>query len=215
MSIALLLPVGSITAGLTNFATNVVGDLGLLGIFVLMLLDSACIPIPSEVTMLFAGFGVWQGHYSLPAIVAAGALGNLVGSQLAYAVGFYGGGRMRGREPRWLAGHRRSLERAQRWFDRYGPISVFAARMLPLVRTFISLPAGLGRMPFGRFSLLTLLGCIPWVLAWAVVGDAVGQNWTQLKDQLQYVDYAVLALAVAGAGWLLTRQLRRRTVDVN
>lgn len=206
----LILPVASITGALTNFATSVVGDLGLIGIFTLMLLDSACIPIPSEVTMLFAGFGVSQGHYSLAAIVVAGTLGNLVGSQLAYAVGYYGSGWLGHPIARRLFLHDRSLGRARQWFDRYGSASVFFSRMLPLVRTFISLPAGFGRMPFWRFSLFTLLGCIPWVLAWALIGDAVGQNWTHLKDQLVYADYAVLALAAAGVAWLVVRWRQRR-----
>lgn len=207
----LILPAGSITGGLTNFATSLVTDLGLVGIFTLMLLDSACIPIPSEVTMMFAGFGVAQGHYNLAAIVIAGTLGNLIGSQLAYAVGYYGSGWLDNRVARRLFLHERSLGRARQWFERYGSASVFFARMLPLVRTFISLPAGFGRMPFWRFSLFTLLGCIPWVLAWALIGDAVGQNWTHWKDHLVYADYAVLALAAAGITWLVVRWRQRRT----
>lgn len=207
---ALLVPTASVTSGLATFATNVVHDLGLVGIFVLMLLDCACIPIPSEVTMLFAGFGVSQGDYSLPAIVVAGVLGNLAGSWLAYGVGFYGSGKLLERRDRRLLLHEGALERARLWFDRYGPVSVLLARMLPLVRTFISLPAGVGRMSFGRFSLFTLLGCIPWVLGWAAIGDAVGRNWTQWRDQLHYVDYAVVAIAVVIATVLIARWMRRR-----
>jgi membrane protein DedA with SNARE-associated domain len=111
--------------------------------------------------------------------------------------------------------HGGSLDRAQRWFDRYGSASVFFTRMLPLAGTFISLPAGFARMPFGRFTVFTLLGCIPWVLAWALVGDAVGSNWAHVKDQLVYADYAVLALAAAAAAWLTVRWiLGRRRVPV-
>jgi membrane protein DedA with SNARE-associated domain len=200
----------SIIQTLAQFATSVVSDLGLIGIFVLMLLDCACVPIPSEVTMLFAGFGVSQGDFSLPAIVAAGTLGNLVGSWIAYGVGIYGSERLlQGRAPRLLL-HEHALQRAHRWFARYGSASVFVSRMLPLVRTFISLPAGIARMPLRRFSLFTLLGCLPWVLGLAVLGNVVGRNWTHWRDHLRYVDYAVLAVAAAigiaaTARWLHTR----------
>jgi membrane protein DedA with SNARE-associated domain len=210
---ALLAPAASITGTLASFATRVVADLGLVGIFVLMLLDCACIPIPSEVTMLFAGFGVSRGDFSLPAVVAAGTLGNVVGSQLAYAVGFYGRAKLLERHTQLPVVGDRALDRAQRWFDRYGPVSVLLSRILPLVRSYISLPAGLGRMPFGRFSMYTLLGCFPWVLALATVGTVVGRNWTQWRDQLLYVDYAVLAGTSAAVSVLIVHWLRRRNRD--
>ena len=209
--LAVIVPVASITGSLADLATTVVSDLGLLGIFVLMLVESACIPIPSEVTMLFAGFGVSQGKHGLAAIVVAGTLGNLVGSWLAYAVGFYGGGRLLNRRAGRLLTHGNGLERAQRWFDRYGSASVLLARMLPFVRTFISLPAGIARMKFGRFSLFTLLGCIPWVLALAALGDVAGHNWTHWQEHLRYVDYAVLGIAVAAASLLIGRWHHRRS----
>ena len=208
-ALALQVPAASITGSLTQFATNLVAQAGLVGIFVLMLLDCACIPVPSEVTMLFAGFNVSTGHYSLVAVVLAGVLGNLAGSILAYWVGRYGSDLLRGRGARRVFLHERSLDRAHDWFERYGAASVFFSRMLPLVRTFISLPAGFARMDFGRFCLFTTLGCIPWVLAWAIIGDAVGHNWTHWRDQLKYVDYAVVAAAVAAASWLVVRRLRR------
>lgn len=203
-------PTASITGSLADFATSVVNSLGLPGIFVLMLLDCACIPIPSEVTMLFAGFGVSSGHWSLPAVIAAGTLGNLVGSWIAYAVGFYGSDRLLARGSR-LLGHRGAVERAQLWFDRYGSLSVFLSRMLPLVRTFISLPAGFGRMPIGRFTVYTLLGCLPWVAGLAIVGDIVGHNWTKWRDSFHYVDYAVVAVAAVAVVVILVRWARRRS----
>src|SRR3954469_21271255 len=133
-----LLPLASITDPLVRFATNVVGDLGLAGVFVLMLLESACIPIPSETTMLFAGFNVHNGEYSLFAATAAGVIGNLVGSWIAYGVGYYG-------RLEWLEKHGRKLhvkpehlEWADRWFARWGAPAVFFSRMLPIIRTFIS-----------------------------------------------------------------------------
>ena len=209
--VVVFVPIGSVTGSLTHVATSLVSQAGLVGIFVLMLLDCACIPIPSEVTMLFAGFSVSDGHYNLAAVVVAGTLGNLVGSVLAYGVGLYGSGLLRSRRVRSLLVHDRTLDRAQGWFDRYGAASVFFSRMLPLVRTFISLPAGFARMHFWRFTVFTLLGCIPWVLAWALVGDAVGHNWTSVRDQLRYVDYAVVAAVVAVVSWLAVRRLRRNS----
>jgi membrane protein DedA with SNARE-associated domain len=202
----------AVTDKLVDFAVNVVGDLGLAGIFVLMLLESACIPVPSEATMLFAGFNVDGGHYSLFAAVAFGVLGNLVGSWIAYAVGYYG-------RVEWLEKHGRKihvkpehLAWADNWFQRYGDATVFFTRMLPIIRTFISLPAGVARMPFWRFTTLTLLGCIPWVFALTFIGKQAGSKWTSWKNSLHYVDYAVLALIVIGIVWLFIRARRRRAV---
>jgi membrane protein DedA with SNARE-associated domain len=204
----LLVHTASITAALTDFAVRVVGDLGIAGVFVLMLLDGCCVPIPSEATLLFAGFGVSQGRYGLLAVVVAGTLGNLVGSQLAYGLGRWGRSGVLARGGRgW---HGAALDRSQDWFDRHGRSSVFFGRLLPLVRTFISLPAGIARMPFGTFTVLTVLGCLPWVLALSLLGDAVGHNWQQWKDHLSYVDYAVVALAISALiAWLISRTRRR------
>jgi membrane protein DedA with SNARE-associated domain len=200
----------SITDPLVQFATNVVGDLGLGGIFGLMLLESACIPIPSEATMLFAGFDVHKGTFSLLEITAAGVLGNLVGSWAAYAVGYYGRVDVLEKHGRKLHIKKEHLEWADRWFERHGEATVFFTRMLPIVRTFISLPAGVARMPFWRFTAFTLLGCLPWVFALGFIGKEAGDNWNRWKDTLHYVDYAVLAAVVAGIVYLIVRQRRRR-----
>lgn len=205
----------SVTDSLVTFATHLVRDGGLPAVFLLMVLESACIPIPSEATMLFAGFAVSDAtashhHLTVAGIVAAGVLGNLVGSWIAYAVGYFGR-----RELVEAHGHRLHLNPshvawADRWFERYGGASVFFSRMLPVVRTFISLPAGIARMNFWKFTVLTVAGSLPWVLALALIGDAVGSRWTQWKDGLHYVDYVVLALLVVGAVWLLLRRRARR-----
>jgi len=189
---------------------NVVGDLGLAGIFVLMLLESACIPIPSEATMLFAGFNVANGHYSLAAAVTAGVLGNLVGSWIAYGVGYWGRTDVLVKHGRKLHVKPEHLAWADRWFERYGDATVFFTRMLPIIRTFISLPAGVARMPFWRFTIYTLLGCIPWVFMLTFIGKQAGDNWTDWKDKLHYVDYVVLAAIVGGLVWLFIRARRRR-----
>ena len=203
-----MLVLASLTDPLVHFATNVVADLGLAGVFVLMLLESACIPIPSEATMLFAGFNVAKGEYSLFAIVAVGSVANLVGSWLAYAVGYYGRIELLERHGSKLHISKKHLEQADRWFERYGGVTVFFTRMLPIIRTFISLPAGVARMPFWRFSVLTLAGCVPWVLLLGFIGQEVGSNWESWKHNLEYVDYAVAAALVIGVAYLL---IRRRT----
>src|SRR3954465_1900013 len=200
----------AVTDRLVDFAVNVVGDLGLAGIFVLMLLESACIPIPSEATMLFAGFNVANGEYSLFAAVTAGVLGNLVGSWIAYGIGYYGRVEALGQDGRKLPIKPAHLAWADRWFERWGAPTVFFARLLPIIRTFISLPAGVARMPFWRFTILTLLGCIPWVFLLTFIGKQAGANWEDWKNSLHYVDYAVAALIVIGAVWLFLRARRRR-----
>ena len=202
--------IAAITDRLVDFAVNVVGDLGLGGVFVLMLLESACIPVPSEATMLFAGFNVDKGEYSLFAAVAAGVLGNLVGSWIAYAIGYYGRVDVLEKHGRKLHIKPEHLAWADRWFERWGAPTVFFARLLPIIRTFISLPAGVARMPFWRFTVLTLLGCIPWVFMLTFIGKQAGANWTDWKDSLHYVDYAVAAMIVIGVVWLIVRARRRR-----
>lgn len=209
--LAFLLPLASITDPLVRFATNVVGDLGLAGIFVLMLFESACIPIPSEATMLFAGFNVDQGHYSLFAVTAVGSIANLVGSWIAYAIGYYGRIDILEKHGRKLHIKPEHLAWADRWFQRHGDATVFFTRMLPIIRTFISLPAGVARMPFWRFSLLTLAGCVPWVFALAFIGQQVGARWTDWKDSLHYIDYAVAAAIVVGVVVLFVRHRRGRS----
>jgi len=204
------MPLASITDSFVHFATNVVGDLGLAGIFLLMLAESACIPLPSEATMLFAGFSVSEGRFSLLAITAAGVAGNLIGSWLAYGVGYFGRLELVDRHARKLHINPSHVAWADRWFARYGEATVFFTRMLPIIRTFISLPAGVARMPFVRFTVFTLLGCIPWVLLLGFIGDQVGQNWTQWKDSLRYVDYAVALALVAAIGFIIVRGFTRR-----
>jgi membrane protein DedA with SNARE-associated domain len=204
----------SITDGLVDFAVRVIDDLGLPGIFVLMLFESACIPIPSEATFLFAGFNVAQGHYSMFEVVAVGTAANVVGSWLAYAVGYYGrvdilekyGGKLHIKPSH--------LEWADRWFERYGSATVFFTRMLPIIRTFISLPAGVARMPFWRFTILTTAGCIPWIFMLTFIGKQAGDRWESWKDKLHYVDYAVAALIVLGLVYLVVRARRRANAAV-
>jgi membrane protein DedA with SNARE-associated domain len=208
--LAAVLVLASVTDKLATFATNVVGDLGLPGIFLLMAPESACIPIPSEATMLFAGFNVHQGEYPLWAAVAVGSVANLVGSWVAYAVGYYGRIELLEKHARVFHVKASQLAWADRWFERYGAPAVFFSRMLPIIRTFISLPAGVARMPFWKFSVLTLAGCVPWIFMLTFIGREVGANWESWKNSLHYVDYTVAALIVLGAVYLVVRWRRNR-----
>ena len=203
-----MLVLASVTDSVVTFATHVVRDLGLPGVFVLMLLESACIPIPSEATMLFAGFNVSTGHHTILTITVAGVLGNLVGSWIAYGVGYYGRVGLLERRGRVLRITPEHLAWADRWFARWGAPAVFFSRLLPIIRTFISLPAGVARMPFWRFTGLTLAGCVPWVLALAIIGDQVGHRWTSWRHSLGYADYAIAALIVIGIVYLVIRRQR-------
>ena len=198
----------SLTDPLVNAAVDVVDAMGLPGVFLLMVLESACIPVPSEATMLFAGFNVSNGEYSLFAAVAVGSVANLVGSWIAYGVGYYGRVDILEKHGKKLHIKKGHLEWADRWFERHGDATVFFTRMLPIIRTFISLPAGVAKMPFWRFTLLTTAGCIPWVFLLTFIGKQAGDNWERWKDNLHYVDYAVLAAIVLGVIWLLVRRRR-------
>jgi len=188
-------------------ATEFISSAGLPAVFLLMALESACIPIPSEAIMLFAGFAASKGELTLFGIVAAGVLGNLVGSLVGYAIGFYGRTDVLERHRLFHVSPER-LRQAEGWFQHYGDATVFFSRMLPIVRTFVSVPAGVAKMPVGRFALFTTLGSIPWVLALALVGEAVGDNWEEWRHNLGYLDYVVAAAIVGGIAWWLLRRRR-------
>jgi membrane protein DedA with SNARE-associated domain len=208
-----MLVLASISESLVNVAWHFVRDAGLPAVFLLMLAESACVPIPSEATMLFAGFAVANPghsshHLTLLGIVIAGVLGNLVGSWLAYGVGRFGRVELVERHGHWLHLKPSHIAWADRWFERYGAPAVFFSRMLPIIRTFISLPAGVARMPFARFTLFTLAGCIPWVLGLALAGEAVGHEWTNVRKGFEYADYAVVILVVIAIAYAVIRRRR-------
>jgi membrane protein DedA with SNARE-associated domain len=203
----------SATDSLVTFAVNVIDSLGLAGVFLLMVGESACLPIPSEATMLFAGFNVANGHYSLFVLTVVGVAGNLVGSWIAYAVGYYGRIDLLETHGRKVGIRPHHLEWADRWFERYGSATVFFSRLLPVIRTFISLPAGVAKMPFWRFTALTLAGCVPWVLLLAFIGKQAGSRWSSWKDHLHYVDYAMAALLVLLVAYGVLRILRGRRAE--
>jgi membrane protein DedA with SNARE-associated domain len=177
-----------------------ISSYGYLAVFILMLAESACIPVPSELTMPFAGAlaagAVAGAHLNLVLVIATGVAGNLAGSYIAWGIGAYGGRAAWHRWGRYILLRDDDIDRGERWFTRHGTKAVFFGRLLPVVRTFISLPAGLARMPAGRFGIYTVLGCIPWTAALAWAGYAVGRNWGNVASALHGPSYALAALIV-------------------
>ncbi len=212
-----VLLLAAISETVVNETSHLVRDGGLPGIFVLMAIASACIPIPSEVVMLFAGFAVADPgqsashhHMTLVGVVLAGLLGTMVGSWVAYAVGR--GGRLELFERHGGKVHMgpAQIDRADRWFQRYGESVVLFGRLIPLVRAFVSLPAGIARMPLGRFTVFSLIGTLPWVIGLAVAGHALGGDWTSVRKAFEYVDYAIVVVVVMGLAYAIVRRRRGR-----
>jgi membrane protein DedA with SNARE-associated domain len=210
-----MLILASISETLVNETAHFVREAGLPGVFALMALGSACIPVPSEVVMLFAGFAVAdpnqsasQHHMTMLGIILAGLLGTMVGSWITYGIGR--GGRLELLERHGSKLHMGpdQIGRAERWFERYGEPVVFFGRMVPLVRAFVSLPAGVARMPFWRFTVLSFLGSVPWVVALAFAGHALGGDWTSVHKYFQYVDYLILLLIASGIAYAIVRRRR-------
>lgn len=211
-----MLVLGSISEAVVNETSHFVRDAGLPGIFALMAISSACIPIPSEVVMLFAGFAVAdpaqsasEHHLTMVGIVLAGLLGTMAGSWVAYAAGRGGRLELFERHGGRLHMGPAQIERAERWFQRYGEWAVLFGRLVPLVRAFVSLPAGVAKMPVGRFTVLSLIGAAPWVVALALAGHALGSDWTSVRRWFEYVDYAVLAVVAAGIVYVVVRRRGR------
>jgi membrane protein DedA with SNARE-associated domain len=211
--------------GITDALTSAVGDYGLYAVFLLMLVD-AVLPAASEAVMLYAGavaagafpgqdvtvFGV-QIHSTAGAYLAmalAGALGYTVGCVIGWAIGFFGGRPYLERHGRWLHVTPERLDRAESWFARYGDATAFLGRMVPVVRSFISIPAGIAEMPLARYTVLSFLGTVPWCFGFAGAGLALGSSWQRFQDNWRYADYAVVAALVAGALYVAFRLYRRR-----
>jgi membrane protein DedA with SNARE-associated domain len=205
-----MLVLASVSDRLVDFAVRVIGDLGLFGVYVLTVLESACIPIPSEATMMFAGFNVADGKFPLWAAVVVAILGELTGALIAYGVGYFGRVDLIEKHGKRVHISPAKLQTADRWFARHGEATVFFGRMIPVVRAFVSLPAGVARMPLRRFIPFTVLGSAPWLLAWALAGRAAGDNWRHYRHYVGYLDYAVLAAIIGGIVYLVVRRRNRR-----
>lgn len=196
---------GHLLDALKTWMEHAVGTGGYPWIFLLMLLESACIPIPSEVTMPVAGLLAQAGKISLAGAILVGTLGNLAGSLVAYWVGRSGGRGLLLKYGRFVFIKPHDIERADLWFERYGGKAVFFSRLLPVVRTFISLPAGVAEMPIVRFTLMTFLGCLPWSAALTYAGYVLGQNWKRILPYSDVVTYAILGIVVLGIAWWLIK----------
>ena len=194
---------------ISSFIVNIISTLGYPGILFLMALESACIPIPSEVIMPFSGYLILMGKFSLWKVVIWGTIGNLIGSIVAYFVGFYGGRPLVKKCGRYILLSSNDLDQAERWFKKYGNPSIFFARLLPVVRTFISFPAGIARMPFWKFSFYTFLGSLPWTFALTYVGVKMGENWPKIETYIRKFDWLIAILVILLIGWWLITKLKR------
>ncbi len=187
----------SIVDYVSQIAIQLIEMLGYWGVFLGMTIESACIPLPSEVIMPFAGYAVWDGKLAFWGIVIAGVLGNLLGSWIAYFIGLKGGKPFLEKYGKYVFITKTKLDIAHNWFERYGHEAVFISRMLPIIRTFISLPAGIAEMDFKKFTIYTLLGCIPWVILLAYIGVLLGENWEIIRSYFHILDIFVAIGIVA------------------
>ena len=199
-----------ILAVLFAFIKSIIGATGYAGIAVLMGIESACIPLPSELIMPFAGYLVFEGSMNLFWVATAGAIGCNLGSLVAYEIGAFGGRPLVERYGRWILMGHRELDWADRFFARWGHAAVFVARLLPVIRTFIALPAGIARMPRGKFHIYTFLGSWPWCLALAYFGMKLGENWRSLGKYFHQFDAAIGVVLVAAVGWFVWSHWQNR-----
>jgi membrane protein DedA with SNARE-associated domain len=217
----------SVTSFITDWVTEAIGNHGVYAVFLLMLID-AVFPAASELVMVYSGalaagaftsgvvlFGheFESGPAAYAVMVLAGTIGYTIGSVLGWAIGIYGGRPYLERHGRWLHLPPHRLEKAERWFDRWGDWAIFVGRITPVARSFISIPAGVFRAPFWRYLVLTFVGSTLWCLAFAGVGYAAGANWETFHENFHYVDYAVAAAVVLGVAYLIVRRRRSSSLS--
>ena len=202
-----------IISALAGFTIAVISKAGYLGVVILMAIESACIPLPSEIIMPFAGYLVYTGRFSLLWAATAGALGCNLGSVIAYEVGFYGGRPLVEKYGFYLLLSRHDLDMADRFFLRFGSAAVFIGRLLPVIRTFIALPAGIARMPRVRFHMYTFVGSWPWCFMLAWIGMKLGEHWDKdprLRQWLHRLDIVIVLLLLAGLIWFVRSHWKNR-----
>jgi membrane protein DedA with SNARE-associated domain len=201
----------SILAYLSGFIISTISTLGYPGIVLLMAIESACIPLPSEIILPFSGYLVLSGRFNLWGVALAGALGCNLGSLVAYYAGALGGRKFLIQYGKYVMVSRREMDMADRWFENYGQWTVFFARLLPVIRTFIALPAGIARMNFWKFHVYTFLGSFPWCLGLAYAGYEMGAHWEMLRIYFHKFDFVIGALLVLGAAAYLWRHFQRES----
>ena len=205
----MLIAFASVTSGLVTLATHIINDLGYAGVG-LMVLCSGVIAVPgTEAPMLFAGFNVHDGTMTLLGIILAGVIGDVVGVTIAYWIGRLGGRELIERHGSKVHVSTEDLDRAHRWFDRWGAPVMFVGRFTPLIRIVFSYAAGVAEMPFGRCIAFSALGSIGWISGLALLGDAVGSQWPKWRSHLDYVDYAALAIFILVIAFLIYRHVQR------
>lgn len=197
-----------VAAPIISFVTTTITAWGYAGIVALMAIESASIPLPSEFIMPFAGYAASLGHLTLWGAALAGAFGCLVGSLISYAVGYYGGRPFVLKYGRYVLFTPRDLERAEHWITRWGDTANFTARLLPVVRTFVSLPAGILKMRLGRFVLYTFAGSFIWSFVLAGVGYFLGEHWRDIKEFAHGLDIVVLVALIAGIAWFVRYKIK-------
>ncbi|MGZ4903089.1 MAG: DedA family protein [Halobacteriota archaeon] len=193
---------------ISNFIIATIEQFGYAGVFVAMLLESTGVPLPSEVIMPFAGYVAWAGKLTLLGVAIAGTLGCLAGALVLYVIGLYGGRPLIDRYGKYVFIRKSELDRADKWFAQYGDITVFVSRMLPIVRSFFSLPAGMTHMNLAKFSLYTTLGSFPWCLALAYLGFFLGPRWSDVRQLFRYFNIAVIIGVVALIAYLIYNRKR-------
>lgn len=201
----------ALSVSLEHFITHY----GVLAVFLAMVLESACIPLPSELIMTYAGFEAFRHNIGFTEAIVAGVLGNLVGSLIAYYVGKVGGRPFLRRYGRYILFSDKHFASAERFFAKWGSLAVLISRVLPAIRTFISLPAGIANMRIGKFILFSLIGCIPWVYLLTYIGYSLGQNWDSVSAHtgaLTYIFGAILVLAVV-LFWTRNRNSKAQTAS--
>ena len=191
---------------LSNFVIAVIEQLGYGGVFVGMTLESTGLPLPSEIIMAFAGYVVWEGQLTLLGITLAGTLGCLTGSLIAYGIGAYGGRPLLERYGKYVLIRKNELDRGEQWFAKHGESAVFISRLLPVVRTYISFPAGIVRMDVRKFSVYTFLGSLPFCFAFAYAGVALGPHWHSITRLSRYLNVAVIVALAVLVGYLIYRR---------
>jgi membrane protein DedA with SNARE-associated domain len=200
---------------LSGFIVATISTLGYSGVVLLMAIESACIPLPSEIIMPFSGYLVSRGELNLWGVSIAGAVGCVLGSLVAYWVGMYGGRPLIEKYGRYILLSRHDLDLADRWFEKYGEVIVFVSRLLPAIRTFIAFPAGVARMNLTRFVIYTFAGSLPWCLALAYVGQKLGEQWNKddtLKTWFHRFDFVIGILILLGAAWWIWRHVKHSRV---